>query len=116
MSWSAIGTLDRSQTGSFYTAGSLRSRQSSDGLLIAWMDRAFAPGRNGEQLKVIAAQQGHVELETQYGFGATFTFSGTISSDGKQLSGTWSVHGFPGMSLQAPDFFDRKTDLEATAR
>jgi len=33
--------------GKFYTAGSLHFRQTSDGLLIAWMDRAFAPGRNG---------------------------------------------------------------------
>lgn len=94
--------------GKFYTAGSLHFRQSSDGLLIAWMDRVFAPGRNGEQLKVITAQQGHVELETQSGFGATFTFGGTISSDGKQLSGTWYVRGSPGMSLQAPDLFDRE--------
>lgn len=92
----------------WFTAGSLHFRQSSDGLLIAWMDRAFGEGRNGERLKIVSAGPSVVELQTTFGVGATYTYTGTLSPDGKYLSGIWHVGNSPGMSLQAPDYFERE--------
>jgi len=91
-----------------FTPGSLHIRQSSDGLLIAWLDREFGGGRYGELLKIVSAGPSIVELETTFGFGARYTYTGTLSPDAKYLNGTWHVGNNRGMSLQAPDYFERE--------
>jgi hypothetical protein len=92
----------------WFTPGSLHFRESSDGLLIAWMDRAFGDGRNGEQLKIVSAGPSIVELQTTFEIGAIYTYTGALSQDGKYLSGIWHVGNNRGMSLQAPDYFERE--------
>ena len=92
----------------WFTPGSLHVRQSSDGLLIVWMDRALDNGRYGEQLKIVSAGPSVVELQTTFGFGATYTYTAALSQDGKRLSGFWHVGNSHGMSLQAPDYFERE--------
>jgi hypothetical protein len=90
------------------TPGSLHIRQSSDGVLIAWLDREFGGGRNGELLKILSTGPSSVELETTFGIGANYKYTGTLSPDAKYLKGTWHVGNSRGMSLQAPDDFERE--------
>ena len=66
--------------------------QSSDGTLTAWMDRTmFAEDqRHGELLRVVSADPSPVILELVSAFGRQYRFTGTLSSEGSRLSGSWN--------------------------
>jgi hypothetical protein len=82
--------------------GSLHIRESSDGVLSAWLDRTF---RNGELLRVISATDAGLVLRTTNSGGATYQYRGSLSQDRRVLTGIW-VNGLDGR-LNAPDRFRR---------
>jgi hypothetical protein len=102
--------------------GTLHIRQGYDETLIAWIDRTLSgydpraqathiDQRNAEQLKVLSATPRAVVLETVNAFGANYRYEGTLSGDGKQMSGQW--HGDGGGTLNAPTLYrllDQSTD------
>jgi len=85
--------------------GAVFIRQGYDGSLTAWLDRTLvqADKRNGEWLKVISASQTTIMLETTNPWGVKYCYTGTLSSDGKTMSGNWG--GGTGGTLNAPTLF-----------
>lgn len=85
----------------------LRIRESSDGVLSAWLDRTFSNGntRNGELLRVISATDAGLVLQTTSGGGATYQYRGSLSQDRRALTGIWESGR--GGRLNAPDRFRR---------
>jgi hypothetical protein len=97
------------------SSGSLHIRESSDGMLTAWLDRKtssfnlrsqsrHADLRDGERFKVVA-DQGKLTLSTTNPLGAIYHYAGTLSTDGKNLVGEWEWQ--EGARLSAPASFTR---------
>ena len=86
-------------------SGSLHIRQSSDGALSAWLDRVSAPSdrRNGEFLQVLPSTASELRLERPGASGPSYHCRGTLSGDGRMLTGGWAENG--GARLNAPDKF-----------
>ena len=96
--------------------GTLHISQGYDGSLTAWLDRTLsgydpraqsthADQRNGEQLSVLSATQSAIVLETVNSFGANYRYEGTLSGDGKSLSGQWHSTSGSGGTLNAPTLY-----------
>jgi hypothetical protein len=87
--------------------GSLHIRQSSDGMLSAWLDRTISPDdkRTGELLIVNAAAASKIVLERPGNAGPSSQYTGTLSDDGHALTGN-GTQGRGG-KLNAPDKFWR---------
>jgi hypothetical protein len=84
--------------------GALHIRQSYDGGLTAWLDRTIQTDqRNGEQLSVLSAAQSAIVLGTVNAWGAKYRYEGTLSGDGKRMSGQWQGDG--GGTLNAPTLY-----------
>jgi hypothetical protein len=86
----------------------LNIRQSSDGVLCAWLDRTLATTdrRNGEPLDVKSITDTELVLATDNPTGAPYQFRGGLSANGQQLTGGWvSVGG--GGTLNAASHFRR---------
>jgi hypothetical protein len=95
----------------FYVAsGSLHIRQSSDGNFSAWLDRVIASGdrRNGEFLQVHSATASGLDLERPGDTAPSYRYRGSLSGDGKRLTGDWARNG--GAKLNAPDKFWKVPD------
>ena len=90
------------------TPGSLHIRQSADGVLIAWLDREFDGGSNGEQLKIVSTGPSVVEFRTTFEMGPTYTYTVTLSPDSRYLNGRWHVGNSQDMGLQTADSFERE--------
>ena len=90
------------------TPGSLHIRQSADGVLIAWLDREFDGGSNGEQLKIVSTGPSVAEFQTTFEMGINYTYTGALSPDSRYLNGRWHVGNSQDMGLQAPDYFERE--------
>jgi hypothetical protein len=88
---------------------SLHIRQSSDGALSAWLDRAF-PGdeRNGERLYILSSNGPELDLERSADTGPAHRYHGTLSGNGRTLTGEWVDEGFG--RLNAPDRFQKAPD------
>jgi hypothetical protein len=89
----------------YLALGSLHIRQSSDGVLSAWLDRVISPGdkRNGEFLHVYSAAESTLRLERPGDTGPSSDYRGVLSEDGQVLMGNWTQTG--GGQLNAPDNF-----------
>lgn len=85
---------------------SLHIRQSSDGALSAWLDRAFASSdqRNGELLYVFSSTGPELDLGL-VSAGLSARYHGTLSDNGQTLTGDWADEG-----LNAPDRFQKVPD------
>jgi len=101
--------------------GTLHISQGYGGSLTAWLDRTLSgydpraqsthvDQRNGEQLSVLSATQSAIVLETVNAFGAPYRYEGTLSGDGKSLSGKWQSASGGGGTLNAPTLY-RLVDL-----
>jgi len=90
--------------------GSLHIRQSSDGLLTAWLDRirGSEDHRNGELLRVYSVTASGLLLERPGETGPSSHYRGNLSDDGQILTGTWTQMG--GGQLDAPDRFRKLPD------
>lgn len=90
--------------------GGLHIRQSSDGRLCAWLDRAISPNdkRYGEFLRVYHADAPKLLLERPGETGPSAHYSAVLSEDGQVLTGTWTQSG--GGRLNAPDKFRKEPD------
>lgn len=111
-----VGDWNGSASG--FASTTLHIRQSSDGQFVVWLDRslsAFNPRinvqqtdqRNGELLAVLSVDKTHIKLKTASAFGNQYAYDGTVSDDGKMLTGTWkSPEGGSGR-LNAPDNYTR---------
>lgn len=97
-------------------AGSLHIRESSDGMLSAWLDRTISgmeprtqsvlnDQRNGELLGVISANEDTLALETTLVAGLNHSYHGSLSEDRQVLTGVWDNAG--GGRLNAPGQFRR---------
>jgi hypothetical protein len=95
-------------------SGSLHIRQSTDGMLTAWCDRASSnfnlieqsmdhERRNGEFLRVSSASASDLLLVRSESGGPGFSYQGTLSEDRQVLEGTWTRMG--GGGLNAPTRF-----------
>jgi hypothetical protein len=86
-------------------SGSLHIRQSSDGTFSAWLDRVIASSdrHNGEFLQVHSATVSELDLERPGDTGPSYRYRGSLSRDGKMLTGDWAENG--GARLNAPDKF-----------
>ena len=104
------------------TASSLPIRESSDGMLSAWLDRTMSgmdprtpsvlnDQRNGELLDVTFANEDTLALETTFTAGLTYRYQASLSKDRQALTGVWEGAG--GGRLNAPAQFHRaaKTQL-----
>jgi hypothetical protein len=91
-------------------SGTIHIRQSSDGNLSAWLDRAIAPGdrRNGEFLQVLSAVTPELDLERPGDIGPSYRYHGNLSVDGQRLTGAWAENS--GARLNAPDTFSKVPD------
>ena len=89
---------------------SLHIRQSSDGALSAWLDRAFASSdqRNGELLYVFSSTGPELDLERPADTGPAHRYHGTLSNNGQTLTGDWADEGSG--RLNAPDRFQKVPD------
>jgi hypothetical protein len=87
-------------------SGTLHIRQSYDGGLAAWLDRTlYNDQRNGEELSVPSVTQSVIALVPVNPLGPKYRYEGTLSSDGKQMSGQWRTDP-PGVgSLNAPTLY-----------
>ena len=85
-------------------AGSLHIRQSADGALTAWLDRASSAfdlrnqsmdheRRNGEFLRVSTVSPSSIFLDRAEVGGMGFSYRGTLSEDRQVLTGTWAWMG-----------------------
>jgi len=94
----------------YLAVGSLHIRQSSDGVLSAWLDRTISNGdrRNGEFLHVYSAAELKLALERPGDTGPSSNYRGVLSEDGQVLVGNWTQIG--GGQLNAPDNFRRVSD------
>jgi hypothetical protein len=94
----------------YLAPGSLHIRQSSDGRLCAWLNRAISPTdkRYGEFLRVYHADAPKLLLERPGEFGPSAHYSAVLSEDGQVLTGTWTQGG--GGRLNAPDKFQKEPD------
>jgi hypothetical protein len=98
-----------------FLPGSLHIRQSSDGVLCAWLDRTISgmdrtglihnDQRNGEWLKVNSATGAALILDTTNGTGPPSQFQGSLSEDHELLTGSWERPS--GGGLSAPTTFRR---------
>jgi hypothetical protein len=73
----------------FVSAGNLHIRQSSDGMLSAWLDRE---DRNGELLYVYSADAA-LRIYMPGEIGPSSRFIGELSEDGRMLRGKWTQVG-----------------------
>ena len=85
--------------------GSIHVRQSTDGTLSAWLDRAIAPDdrRNGEFLLVLPSKPSELRLELAGAAAPSHHYHGILSGDGHTLTGGWAENN--GATLNAPDTF-----------
>jgi hypothetical protein len=99
----------------------LHIRESRDGVLSAWIDRAITSAmnprtqlissdqRNGELLRVTSATDSRLMLDTTFNPGPPYYYQGGLSEDGQLLTGNWQTDDGGGM-LNAPDMFRRVHD------
>ncbi len=89
---------------------SLHIRQSSDGALSAWLDRAFASSdqRNGELLYVFSSTGPELDLGLVSAGLSALRYHGTLSDNGQTLTGDWADEGSG--RLNAPDRFQKVPD------
>lgn len=98
-------------------SGSLHIRESSDGVLSAWLDRTISfmdartrsvhsNQRNGEPLRVNSVTDSGIILETNYSaMGPDYQYRGNLSQDRRALTGIWASGR--GGRLNAPVRFRR---------
>jgi hypothetical protein len=102
-------------------AGSLHIRESSDGMLSAWLDRTMSgmdprtqsvlkDQRNGELLDVTFANEDTLALETTFTAGLTYRYQASLSKDRQVLTGVWEDAG--GSRLNAPAQFHRAAKIQ----
>jgi len=99
-----VGDWTGEPTKPYMASGSLHIRQSTDGALSAWLDRASGGDvRNGEFLRVYSVTTSGLLLERPSHIGPSSHYSGILSEDCRVLTGTWTQLG--GGELNAPDRF-----------
>jgi hypothetical protein len=104
-----VGDWMGESTKPYLASGSLHIRQSSDGILSAWLDRSISSDqRNGEFLRVHSEAASELLLERPGDIGAPSHYSGRLSEDGQVLTGSWTQSG--GGQLNAPDKFRKLPD------
>ncbi len=67
--------------------------QSSDGAVVAWMDRVHAViglEHYGESLRVLSADPSRIVLELESPIGPQYRFNGVLSPDGTSITGNWN--------------------------
>jgi hypothetical protein len=96
----------------------LHIRESRDGILSAWIDRAttsamnpstqliYSNHSNGELLHVTSASDSGLMLDTTFNPGPPYYYQGGLSEDGQLLTGNWETNDGGG-KLNAPDMFRR---------
>lgn len=103
-----VGDWKGDSRGRTYVPGTLRVRQSSDGVLSAWLDREISAqtpdgqvlgdARSGELLIVTSSSGDDLALATNYFAGAIYRYSGKLSPDRNTLVGVWADEGDGRMS------------------
>jgi hypothetical protein len=107
------------------SAGRLHVRESSDGELTAWLDRASArldrgarsrvtEHRDGELLHVVAAGGDSLVVETADVAGPGQRYRAALSDDHQSLNGIWAGAG--GGRLAVPGTFRRATGGASSSR
>jgi hypothetical protein len=96
-------------------SGSLHIRESSDGVLSAWLDQVFGQKgeRDGELLRVVSATGSSLILGTTFTDGPLFQYRGMLFEGGHLLTGNWGV--VEGERFDAPDRF-RRVPTDASQR
>jgi len=87
--------------------GSLHVRESSDGVLSAWLERTIGERdeRDGEPLRIVSATGSSLILDAIFPIGPSFEYRGTLSDGDSLLKGRWSI--MVGEHFNAPDTFRR---------
>jgi hypothetical protein len=80
--------------GAFYEDFCLHLAQRSDGSFTAWTDnKSGGQAQYGTRLKVLNAAGNSIELQSDNGYGNTFTITGSLSTDGQSMEAKWSTNG-----------------------
>jgi len=69
-------------------SGSLHIRQSVDGKTVAWLDISHSDRRTSRETIFVPQTEKSIVLGIAFG-GYDFRYEGTLSSDGKTISGKW---------------------------
>jgi hypothetical protein len=80
--------------GAFYEDFCLHLAQRSDGSFTAWTDnKSGGQAQYGTRLKVLNATGNSIELQSDNGYGNTFTIFGSLSTNGQSMEAKWSTNG-----------------------
>jgi len=107
--------------GSAEATSTLHIRQSSDGKLIGWVDLLqreagmTSSQHNGEEVtfrSALASQPAFELYDSIVTAHATYMYEGTLSEDGKTITGKWringgGIHSIPPVEEQVPTVFRR---------